>query len=105
MDLRLLFKCIFEKNLIMASVKQLKKDINNSIGSFIEDIYMWELSNPKADIKKSNSLIDESLLLFDQLIQEVNLSKVKKTKLHFDSIKEQLNSGLEKMIKKLEKLK
>jgi len=36
----------------MASVKQLKKDINNSIGSFIEDIYMWELSNPMADIKK-----------------------------------------------------
>ena len=89
----------------MASVKQLKKDINNSIGSFIEEIYMWELSNPMADIKKSNSLIDESLLLFDQLIQEVNLSKVEKTKLHFNSIKEQLNSGLEKIIKKLEKLK
>jgi len=89
----------------MASVKQLKKDINNNIGSFIEDIYIWELTNPKADITKSNSLIDESLLLFDQLIQEINASKVENTKDHFKSIKEQLNLGLDKMIKKLEKLK
>ena len=88
----------------MASIKQLKKDINNSIGSFIEDIYIWELNNPKADIKKSNSLIDESLLLFDQLIKETNLTKVEKSKLHFNSVKNQLNSGLDKMIKKLEKL-
>ena len=89
----------------MASIKQLKKDINNSIGSFIEDIYIWELTNPKADIKKSNLLIDESLLLFDVLIKEVNLSKVEKTKLHFNSVKDQLNSGLEKMDIKLQNLK
>tara|TARA_B100000780_G_scaffold63682_1_gene41497 strand:- start:434 stop:703 length:270 start_codon:yes stop_codon:yes gene_type:complete len=89
----------------MASIKQLKKDINNSIGSFIEDIYIWELTNPKADIKKSNLLIDESLLLFDVLIKEVNLSKVEKTKLHFNSVKDQLNSGLEKMDNKLQNLK
>ena len=93
------------KKLIMASIKQLKKDINNSIGSFIEDIYIWELTNPKADIKKSNLLIDESLLLFDVLIKEVNLSKVEKTKLHFNSVKDQLNSGLEKMDNKLQNLK
>lgn len=89
----------------MASIKQLKKDINNSIGSFIEDIYIWELTNPKADIKKSNLLIDESLLLFDVLIKEVNLSKVEKTKLHFNSVKDQLKSGLEKMDNKLQNLK
>ena len=88
----------------MASIKQLKKDVNNSIGSFIEDIYIWELTNPKSDVKKSNLLIDESLLLFDQLIQKINLTKVEKTKDHFVSIKKELNSGLDKMIKKLEKL-
>ncbi len=88
----------------MASVKQLKKDINNTIGSFIEDIYIWELTNPKADINKSNLLIDDSLSLFDQLIKEVNLSKIKNTKSHFNSILINLNSGLVKMNKKLDKL-
>ena len=57
---------ILEKNKVMASIKKLKKDINNSIGSFIEDIYLWELNNPKSDIKKSGDLIDDSIDLFDQ---------------------------------------
>ena len=51
----------------MASIKKLKKDINNSIGSFIEDVYLWELNNPKSDIKKSEALIDESIDLFDRV--------------------------------------
>ncbi len=88
----------------MASIKQLKKDINNSIGSFIEDVYIWELTNPKADIKKSNSLIDESFVLFDQLIKKINATKIENSKIHFKSIKNQLNSGLDKVINKLEKL-
>ena len=29
----------------MASVKLLKKEINNDIGDVIEEIYLWELSN------------------------------------------------------------
>ena len=62
----------------MASIKKLKKDINNSIGSFIEDVYLWELNNPKSDIKKSEALIDESIDLFDRLISKVKISdKVK----------------------------
>ncbi len=36
----------------MASKKQLKKDINNSVGALIEEIYVWELMNPKGDFKK-----------------------------------------------------
>ena len=42
----------------MASIRQLKKDINNEIGAIIEDVYHWELSNPKADLTKSEQLID-----------------------------------------------
>ena len=56
----------------MSSIKQLKKDINNEIGDLIEDIYLWELSNPTADLSKSEKLIDEAILAFDDLIQQVN---------------------------------
>ena len=64
----------------MASIKKLKKDINNSIGSFIEDVYLWELNNPKSDIKKSEALIDESIDLFDRLISKVKISDKKNAK-------------------------
>jgi rRNA pseudouridine-1189 N-methylase Emg1 (Nep1/Mra1 family) len=46
----------------MASKKQLKKDINNSVGALIEEIYVWELMNPKGDFKKSEKLIDEAIV-------------------------------------------
>ena len=71
----------------MASIKKLKKDINNSIGSFIEDIYLWELNNPKSDIKKSGDLIDDSIDLFDQLIKEIKSNDIKNTKLYYDNLR------------------
>ena len=89
----------------MASIKKLKKDINNSIGSFIEDVYLWELDNPKSDIKKSEALIDESIELFDQLISEVKSSDKKNAKFYYKNLKEKLNLELNKIILKLTKLK
>ena len=89
----------------MASIKKLKKDINNSIGSFIEDVYLWELDNPKSDIKKSEALIDESIELFDQLISEVKSGDKKNAKFHYKNLKEKLNLELNKIILKLNKLK
>jgi len=56
----------------MASKKQLKKDINNSVGALIEEIYVWELMNPKGDFKKSEKLIDEAINLFDELIIKIH---------------------------------
>ena len=56
----------------MASIKQLKKDINNDIGAIIEEIYLWELSNPNADLSKSEKLIEESIQVFDDLVQKIN---------------------------------
>ncbi|MFL2632514.1 MAG: hypothetical protein ACJ0NC_01305 [Candidatus Marivariicella sp.] len=89
----------------MASIKKLKKDINNSIGSFIEDVYLWELNNPKSDIKKSEALIDESINLFDRLISKVKISDKKNPKFHYKNLKEKLNLELNKIILKLNKLK
>tara|TARA_Y100000739_G_C20559560_1_gene442400 strand:+ start:1132 stop:1401 length:270 start_codon:yes stop_codon:yes gene_type:complete len=89
----------------MASIKKLKKDINNSIGSFIEDVYLWELNNPKSDIKKSEALIDESIDLFDRLISKVKISDKKNAKFHYKNLKEKFNLELNKIILKLNKLK
>jgi len=96
---------IQEKNKIMASIRNLKKEMNNSIGSLIEDIYSWELNNPKVDIKKTESLIDESIVLFDRLIIDLNNRDKNKPKLFYNSIKKKLDSEIEKISLKLSKLK
>ena len=56
----------------MASIKNLKKDINYILGDVIEECYTWELLNPKADRKASEAIINESIDAFDTLIEMVN---------------------------------
>ena len=58
----------------MASIKLLKKEINNDIGDLIEEIYLWELSNPDGDLTKSEKLIEEAIHVFDDLMVKINKS-------------------------------
>jgi len=64
----------------MANIRNLKKDINYVFGDIIEAVYIWELSNPKADAKKSEAIIDEAIAGFDELIAKVNDKKINKLK-------------------------
>ncbi|PDH44383.1 MAG: hypothetical protein CNC91_02275 [Flavobacteriales bacterium MED-G22] len=88
----------------MASIRQLKKDINNEIGAIIEDIYHWELSNPKADLTKSEQLIDEAIVYFDTLIQQVNAVKGENTKKQFSSILSEKEKNIKVLLNKFAKL-
>lgn len=89
----------------MPSIKQLKKDINNDIGAIIEDIYMWELSNPKADLSKSEKLIDEAIRGFDHLIQKINaVNTTENLKHQFKRIQEEKKKMIHALLTKSAKL-
>jgi len=88
----------------MSSIKQLKKDINNDIGDLIEDVYLWELSNPTADLSKSEKLIDEAILAFDDLIQQINSVKGDDVKAQFKKIQEAKAKVIKDLLKKSAKL-
>ena len=85
----------------MASIKQLKKDINNDIGAIIEDIYLWELSNPDADLSKSEKLIEEAIKVFDELVKKINSVATKENlKKQFKVIQEERNKLIKTLLKK-----
>lgn len=85
----------------MASIKQLKKDINNDIGAIIEDIYLWELSNPDADLSKSEKLIEEAIQVFDNLVHKINSVATKENlKKQFKSIQEERTKLIQGLLKK-----
>ena len=85
----------------MASIKQLKKDINNDIGAIIEDIYLWELSNPDADLSKSEKLIEEAIKVFDELVEKINSVATKENlKKQFKVIQEERNKMIKALLKK-----
>ena len=55
----------------MSRIRLFKKEINNIVGSYIEEVYDWELNHPDADLKSTEQLIDKSIALFDDLIEKI----------------------------------
>ena len=88
----------------MASVKNLKKDINFVLGDVIEECYTWELLNPSSDTKKSAAIIDEAIETFDGLIAKLNNKDVENKKAHFSSIQTDLIAAAEGLLAKVNKL-
>jgi hypothetical protein len=88
----------------MASVKNLKKDINFVLGDIIEAVYLWELTSGGQPTDKSEALIDEAIVSFDSLITKVNAKKVENKKDHFKAINKQLEETATQLVEKINAL-
>jgi phosphoribosyl-ATP pyrophosphohydrolase len=89
----------------MASVRNLKKDINYVLSDIIEECYVWQILQDdakKAD--KAEKIIDESIETFDALIEKVNAKDVKNKKAHFKAINKELEEKAKGLIVKIQKL-
>lgn len=88
----------------MASVRNLKKDINYVLGDVIEECYVREMLNPEVDTKKVQSIVDEAIENFDSLMARVNDRKAEDKKKHFKSVKSDLEAIAGKLLDKVNKL-
>ncbi len=88
----------------MASIKNLKKDINYVLGDIIEECYSWESLNPKSDTKASEAIINEAIEAFDTLIENVNSKDIENKKEHYKAVNLELKKTANKLIKKINKL-
>lgn len=88
----------------MASVRDLKKDINYVLGDIIEAVYIWEITNPEKGTDKSDKIIDEAIEVFDELIAKVNAKDVEDKKAHFKGINQELEDRGRKLIDKINAL-
>ena len=89
----------------MASVKNLKKDVNYVLSDIIEECYVWQLQQDdakKAD--KAEKIIDEAIATFDELIVKINTKDVENKKAHFKAVKTQLQTRGESLLAKIGKL-
>ncbi len=88
----------------MASVKNLKKSINHTLGDIIGECYEWKLLNPKEDAKKSEGIIDEAITLFDELIEKVHAKDVDNKKTHYKTISSTLETKAKSLLEKVNAL-
>lgn len=88
----------------MASIRNLKKDINYVLGDIIENAYVWELENPKEDKKKTEKIIDEAIVVFDDLINKIYKKDISNKKAHFSSISKELEEKANALATKINNL-
>ncbi|WP_166381861.1 MULTISPECIES: hypothetical protein [unclassified Polaribacter] len=86
----------------MASIKNLKKDINYVLGDVIE--YALDVSILKNATEKGEAIIDEAIETFDTLVSKVNNSKVENKKAHFKAINLELEEKAKGLVEKINTL-
>ena len=72
----------------MASIKNLKQDLNNAIGEIIEGSMLQQIVGDEKNNKKADELVDESIAFFDEMISEINKKTDKKPISRDDLFKE-----------------
>ncbi len=92
--------------LFMSSIRKLKNDINYLTYDLINECFTYKQFHPEVDNKKVDEAIKEIVRQRNELIFKVNHPDAnndpKKTKTHFNKIREDL-SKLEKIVEKLGK--
>lgn len=88
----------------MASVKNLKKDINFVLGDIIEAVYLYEIATSGKPTDATNAVIDEAITSFDSLIAKVNIRKVENKKAHFKQINVELEQTANQLVEKINAL-
>ncbi|MEO0526588.1 MAG: hypothetical protein AAFZ89_05145 [Bacteroidota bacterium] len=88
----------------MASIRDLKKDINYVLGDIIEAVYLAEAANDKENSKEGSAIIDGAIATFDDLITKVNKKDVENRKVHLNGVRAELEKEATVLIEKLNKL-
>lgn len=83
----------------MASIKNLKKDIDYVLGDIIDEAIL-----KAGDPKKTEALIEETFIAFDELIAKIHVKNVENKKAHFKSINSELETKAQKLLDKVNKL-
>lgn len=87
----------------MASIKNLKKDINHVLGDVIGACVQWQKENLTVDTSKAQGIIDEAVESFDSLIEKLH-TKTEDRKAHFKTIQNELEEKANELLDKVNKL-
>ncbi|MDX1326061.1 MAG: hypothetical protein R3299_00055 [Arenibacter sp.] len=88
----------------MASIRDLKKDINYVLGDIIEAVYLVDASDNGQVSKEGEAVIDSSIATFDDLIEKVNNKEVENRAAHLKEVRKELETKAAALVGELNKL-
>lgn len=89
----------------MASRREFKKELNQVLSEVIEECYVKQLSADDKSYAEADKIIDEAIQTFDSIMAKVYDKDVENTKVHFRSLKNELDEKSQALYKKIEGLK
>jgi len=88
----------------MASKRLLKKNINYLFGDLIDECYLWMLVNPEKDSASANSIVDEAVEHYDEVMQKVNKRKIEDSKKYFSQLSAEVEEKANSLVEKINSL-
>lgn len=88
----------------MASIRDLKKDVNFVLGDIIEAVYIWEAGSNNKNSEEGSAIIDRAISVFDELMSQIHQKEVSDRKSHFREIRGQLEKKATELVEELNKL-
>ncbi|HBK83799.1 MAG TPA: hypothetical protein DDZ41_09430 [Flavobacterium sp.] len=88
----------------MASVKNLKKEINYVLGDIINIVYVWEMTNGGKPTEASDKLVDTIYETFDGLMTKANQKNVENKKAHFKNIRSEYEAAANQFVAQVNEL-
>lgn len=88
----------------MASIKDLKRDINSALGALIEQVYAFEAETGQAGSDEGTVIIDQTIALFDELMQRIHQKDVADKKAHYRAIRKELSERTAALLSSLHEL-
>jgi len=89
----------------MASIKNLKKDINYIFGEVIDEVNYKQLLNPDVDNDKAEAIIDEAVTAYEDFYNKISAGrKAENKKAYFKNLDEEINQSVKSLLDKIEAL-
>lgn len=88
----------------MASIRNLKKEINNVLGDVIEAVYIVEETQGTHGSKEGTAIIDKAIETFDALIAEIHKKDVENPGAHFASVRNTLEKEATALVERINKM-
>jgi hypothetical protein len=89
----------------MASIREIKKEVNESLALFIDDCYEKRATVSKDITTDTEKLVDNAIALFDELIHAINHpGEDVAASAHFKEVQNRFENGLTELYKSLSEL-
>ncbi len=88
----------------MASIRDLKQDINYVLGDIIEAALISQAIHPEKDDAASEKIVDDSIETFDELIARVNDKSVDNRAAHLKQVRADLEVKGKELIERVNNL-